>query len=97
MILRDYETVAEEFFKELVEHGGNVLPKLFSELLTTRMFKSVKEIGVTVDSDIPRLLRGQISICDEYLAKLRMAWEAREVKASAEREAQFQKGGGQGS
>ena len=93
MTLRNYEDVAEEFFTELAERGGNRLPALFDELMVTRVFKSACESGVTVDDNVAKILRGQISICDEYRNNLRMAWEAREAKANAEREFQLQKGG----
>ena len=95
MILRDYETVAEEFFTELAERGGDRLPALFEEMNTVRMVKSMREMGRTVDERAILALGGQNSICDEYLTKLRMAWEAREAKAYVEREAQFRKEVGQ--
>ena len=94
MRMRDYETVANEFFEELAERGGNALPALFDELLTTRVFKSGREVGLTVDDGVRSMICGQISICDEFLRLLKAAWEAREAKASAEREDQFRKGGG---
>lgn len=97
MTLRNYEEVAEEFFTELAERGGNRLPALFDELMVTRVFKSACESGVTADDNIAKILRGQISICDEFRNRLRMAWEAREAKANAERSDQFQKGGSEES
>lgn len=93
MIMRKYEEVADEFFTELAERGGNRLPALFDELMTTRIFRSASELGTVADDDIPKILRGQISICDECLNRLRMAWEAREAKANAEREARLRTGG----
>lgn len=97
MTLRNYEDVADEFFAELVERGGNRLPALFDELMVTRVFKSACESGMTADDNIAKILRGQISICDEYRNKLRMAWESREAKANAERGSRFQEGGSKSS
>lgn len=78
-ILRSYETVSDEFFKWLDHNSDGKL--LFAEMLTTRILKSARETGTPMDGAAP-WLRGQISICDEFLNRMSLTFDQQKPEAN---------------